>query len=176
LSALFGDNFVKEAHKHSKLFNSWEDITAKNGIAAASAHSRIKNLEKGILLIEMDHPGWKQILQTKQSKLLNDFRYRFPDMNICGIALMLGKSDKNGQFTEDSEQSKEINNQSDISNQSSVSANHHPFGSQFDVSSVPPDNSLTETSVAADIEAIKDDELKQKLLSLGQAIAEREKV
>jgi predicted nucleic acid-binding Zn ribbon protein len=94
LSALFDEGFVKKAKGYSKLFDSWEDITAKNGIAAAAAHSKIKELDRGILLIEMDHPGWKQILQTKQSKLLNDFRIRFPDMDISGISLMLGKSDK----------------------------------------------------------------------------------
>ncbi|MDR2542675.1 MAG: DUF721 domain-containing protein [Treponema sp.] len=89
LAALFDKQFVEKAHGYSKLFESWTDITAKNGIAAVAAHSRIKKLERGILLVEMDHPGWKQILQTKQSKLLNDFRYRFPTMNITGLSLML---------------------------------------------------------------------------------------
>jgi predicted nucleic acid-binding Zn ribbon protein len=93
LATLFDRQFVEKAHGYSNLFKSWADITAKNGIAAAAAHSRIKELDRGILLVEMDHPGWKQILQTKQSKLLNDFRYRFPEMNITGISLMLGKPD-----------------------------------------------------------------------------------
>ncbi|MCL2800303.1 MAG: DUF721 domain-containing protein [Treponema sp.] len=89
LSALFDEQFIDKAQGYSKLFNSWADITAKNGIASASAHSRIKDLDRGILLIEMDHPGWKQIIQTKQSKLLNDFRMRFPDMEISGLSLVL---------------------------------------------------------------------------------------
>jgi hypothetical protein len=93
LSALFDERFMKKARGYSKLFDSWEDITAKNGIAAAAAHSRIKDLDRGILLVEMDHPGWKQILQTKQSKLLNDFRHRFPDLGISGISLILGRSE-----------------------------------------------------------------------------------
>jgi len=90
LSALFDEGFVKKARGYSKFFDSWEDITAKNGIAAAAAHSRIKELDRGIVQIEMDHPGWKQLLQTKQTKLLNDFRIRFPEMDITGIALILG--------------------------------------------------------------------------------------
>jgi hypothetical protein len=93
LSALFDEGFVKKAHEYSKLFASWADITAKNGITAAADHSSIKDLDDGILLIEMDHPGWKQILQTKQGKLLNDFRRRFPELNISGISLMLGRSE-----------------------------------------------------------------------------------
>jgi len=92
LSALFDERFLLKAQGYSKFFNSWTDITAKNGIAAAAEHSRIKDLDKGIVLIEMDHPGWKQIIQTKQSKLLNDLRYRFPDLDISGISLILSKS------------------------------------------------------------------------------------
>ena len=91
LSTLFDENFLKKAQGFSGLFDCWTDITAKNKIAAAADHSRIKELDNGILLIEADHPGWKQILQTKQSKLLHDFRYRFPDLNICGISLILGR-------------------------------------------------------------------------------------
>jgi predicted nucleic acid-binding Zn ribbon protein len=93
LSALFDERMMKKAQGYSRLFDSWTDITQKNGIAAAADHSRIKELDKGILLIETDHPGWKQIIQTKQSKLLNDFRRRFPDMNISGISLMLGRGE-----------------------------------------------------------------------------------
>ena len=93
LSAILGESFEKKAQGYSKFFDSWKDITAKNGIANAAAHSRIKELEKGIVIIEMDHPGWKQILQTKQSKLLNDFRIRFPELDIVGISLILGSND-----------------------------------------------------------------------------------
>jgi len=93
LSVLFDEQFVKKAQGFSTLFDSWVDITAKNGIASASAHSRIRDLDRGILLVEMDHPGWKQILQTKQSKLLSDFRYRFPELEISGISLVLGKAE-----------------------------------------------------------------------------------
>jgi hypothetical protein len=91
LSALFDQGFVKKAQGYSKLFDSWTDITEKNGIATAADYSRVKELDRGILLVEIDHPGWKQILQTKQSKLLYDFRYRFPDLDISGISFMLSR-------------------------------------------------------------------------------------
>ncbi|MDR2964511.1 MAG: DUF721 domain-containing protein [Treponema sp.] len=93
LSMLFDKQFIEKAQGYSKLFDSWIDITEKNGIAHAAAHSRIKDLEKGIIIIELDHPGWKQILQIKQSKFLNDFRIRFPELDITGISLTLSKRD-----------------------------------------------------------------------------------
>ena len=149
LSALFDEQFVEKAHGYSNLFNSWADITAKNGIAAAAAHSRIKELEKGIVLIEMDHPGWKQILQTKQSKLLNDFRYRFPNLNITGLSLML---------------SKPVCNKTD---------NNKPLNEDMPK---PISHNSSDKSVAADLESIKNDELREKLIRLGQIVAAREKV
>ena len=144
---------MKKAQGCSKLFDSWTDITAKNGIAAAADHSRIKDLDKGILLVEMDHPGWKQILQTKQSKLLNDFRCRFPELEISGIALILGQGktqDKN-QNDEKTQTAKEI---------------------EAPVLKEEPE--VTGFAVKG-IDAINDEELKETLKKLGQTISDREK-
>jgi hypothetical protein len=95
LSAIFDERLMKKAEEYSELFESWQDITIKNGIAAAADHSRIKDLDRGILLVEIDHPGWKQIIQTKQGKILNDIRSRFSDMDISGISLILGHGNSN---------------------------------------------------------------------------------
>jgi len=154
LSNLFDERFITKARGYSKLFNSWNDITAKNGIAAAADHSRIKDLDRGILLVEMDHPGWKQILQTKQSKLLNDFRIRFPELNISGISLMLGRGEN---LTEEK-----------------------PNVSGEDYNQTEPDKDsdipvITETrNEETGIDSIKDDEFKEMLIKLGQKINENE--
>ena len=92
-SAIFNEGQMKEAGEYSAFFSCWNDLVEKNGIAAAAAHSRIKTLEKGLVWIEVDHPGWKQILQTKKSKLLSDFHYRFPKMAISGISIVLCRPD-----------------------------------------------------------------------------------
>jgi len=154
LSTLFDAQFMKKAQSYSKFFDSWNEITAKNGIAAAADHSHIKDLDNGILLIEMDHPGWKQILQTKQSKLLNDFRARFPEMDISGISLILGKSepDNDSQKTE-----QKIAPQSEAKEPETAGT------------------SLDTQSTATGLDAIKDEEFKEVLRSLGQSIENGEK-
>jgi len=154
LSALFDEGFVKKAQRYSKLFDSWQDITAKNGITAAADHSRIKDLDRGILLVEMDHPGWKQILQTKQTKLLNDFRIRFPEMDISGISLMLGS----GEFRPEEET--EIETDERQTEQNRV----------IEEPPVPADG-----PVAQGYDAIEDETFKEALEKLGQTVAEREK-
>jgi hypothetical protein len=89
LTAIFDDGVMNKVRGYSAFFSCWKDLTEKNGIAAASDHSWIKSLDRGLVWIEVDHPGWKQILQTKESKLLSDFRYRFPEMDISGISIVL---------------------------------------------------------------------------------------
>ncbi len=155
LSALFDEQFMKKAQSYSKFFDSWKDITAKNGIAAAADHSRIKDLDRGILQIEMDHPGWKQILQTKQSKLLNDFRIRFPEMEISGISLILGKSEPDTELQDPTP---------------SVTAEAEPV----EATKEPPQEAISQTAVTG-LDAIKDEEFKESLKKLGQSIAVGEK-
>jgi hypothetical protein len=89
LSTILDEDTLTKAREYSAFFSCWKDLTEKNGIAAAVDHSWIKNLERGLVWIEVDHPGWKQMLQTKESKLLSDFRRRFPEMDISGISIML---------------------------------------------------------------------------------------
>jgi hypothetical protein len=42
-------------------------------------------------LVEADHPGWIQILQTRQKDLLDTLRRRFPDQHITGISFRLSR-------------------------------------------------------------------------------------
>jgi hypothetical protein len=163
LSALFDEGFVKKAHEYSKLFNSWADITAKNGIASAADHSRIKELDRGILLVEMDHPGWKQILQTKQGKLLNDFRRRFPELDISGISLMLGKSEPQ---IADSDGMAET----ETSSPQPVAEPASPENRTINIE----ESSNLEPEVRG-YDAIKDEAFRETLVKLGQTISDREK-
>jgi len=164
LSALFDEGFVKKAQGYSKFFDSWTDITAKNGIASAAAHSRIKDLDRGIVLIEMDHPGWKQILQTKQTKLLNDFRIRFPEMDISGISLMLGRGES----------------QSDSQTVEEETKTETTDGQTAQVAAVEDQLKQEQPSAQGEsaprgYDAIRDEEFKEKLKKLGQTVAEHEK-
>ena len=101
----FGKEFVESARSSAQLFTSWESIVTeiwpkgadhrKGDIPAAAVHSKIRELEKGILFIEADHPGWIQILQTKQAGLLQTVQRRHPELDIRGIAFILSRGSAN---------------------------------------------------------------------------------
>jgi len=104
-SEKFGSRFMETARSTAGLFSSWERVLAevwpktKEGradpgrgeISAAAVHSRIRELERGMLLVEADHPGWIQILQTKQEELLAVVRRRYPELDIRAITFRLSR-------------------------------------------------------------------------------------
>jgi hypothetical protein len=78
---------METARNYSELVSSWKSIAGDK----IAAHSRIRDLKRSVLLVEADHPGWIQILQTKQGDLLAAVRRRFPDLSIAGISFRLSR-------------------------------------------------------------------------------------
>jgi hypothetical protein len=87
LAAFFDQQTIGAAQGYSDLFLSWESIAGEK----LAAHSKIKELEHSVLLVEADHPGWIQILQTREKDLLDALRRRFPDQHITGISFRLSR-------------------------------------------------------------------------------------
>jgi len=92
LSAIIDEDMLGKAREYSKLFSAWEQLTKKHGIAAAASHSKLSDIKRDVLLVEADHPGWIQILQTKEHLLLEDLQAAFPGLGINGIAFRLSKT------------------------------------------------------------------------------------
>ena len=98
----FGPEFLNNARSSAGLLSSWKGIVAEvwsqtagseeqSDIPAAAVHSRITELDRGVLLVEVDHPGWIQILQTKQDGLLSVVRRKYPELDIRVIAFRLSR-------------------------------------------------------------------------------------
>ncbi len=108
----FNSQLPEDGMMYSRLFSCWKTIAGEQ----LAAHSRIKELEKNILIVEADHPGWIQILQTKQKILLENVRKSFPELTISGICFKLStepfidlESIKNVSTTEESQPDNEQN-------------------------------------------------------------------
>ena len=117
----FGPGFMENARSTAGLFSSWARVVAEVwppeadeekaepaaeaasrgsppepaagcDLPAAAQHSRICELERGVLLVEADHPGWIQILQTRQTELLSVVRRRHPEQDVRRIAFRLSRT------------------------------------------------------------------------------------
>jgi hypothetical protein len=150
-STLFDEAMMAKADGYSSLISCWKDLMEKNGIAAAASHSWIKSMDRGLVWVEVDHPGWKQILQTKESKLLSDFRRRFPELDISGISIMLSRPGSQPEISRDRVQTG-VQEKSPPQPPAAPIADGEDFG----------------------YNAIQDDALKAVLMRLEQHIAARE--
>jgi hypothetical protein len=95
LSTIFSEHInpvsLERGRISANLLSSWAIIAEETEIPAVSDHSRIRDVDHGIVVIEAEHPGWVQILQTKQDILLKSFQRKFPKLNIHGLSFYLSR-------------------------------------------------------------------------------------
>ena len=90
----FGKSF--EEFNRKSIFSSWEKIIEEawpqdGEDHPATAHSKIRELDKWVLLIEADHPGWVQTLGTKKAEILLSAQRQFPELEIKSINIRLSR-------------------------------------------------------------------------------------
>jgi predicted nucleic acid-binding Zn ribbon protein len=74
------------ANPYQPLFLEWEKIAGES----LATHARLIDVQKGVLLVEVDHPGWLQILQMRKAPLLEAARSAAPLADIVGLRARLG--------------------------------------------------------------------------------------
>lgn len=87
LRAFFDEEQLRKGGQYADFFSSWKSIVGPR----EASHSRVAEIEKGILVIEAEHPGWIQLLQLRQGQILAAAQARFPQLELRGIAFKLQK-------------------------------------------------------------------------------------
>jgi predicted nucleic acid-binding Zn ribbon protein len=71
---------------YDPLFREWQTIAGEG----LGRHARLVDVQKGILLVEVDHPGWLQMLRLRQAGLLEAARRMAPQAMVQGIKARVG--------------------------------------------------------------------------------------
>jgi predicted nucleic acid-binding Zn ribbon protein len=71
---------------YDPVFAGWAKIAGD----ALSSHARLIDIQNGILLIEVDHPGWLQLAQLRKDSLLAEARRAAPLAGIEGMRFRVG--------------------------------------------------------------------------------------
>lgn len=87
LKGLLSNYNIELGKTYSSFFQSWSAIAG----ADAAAHSRIQDIEGSMLLVEVDHPGWIQIIQMNRASILKKTKSMYPDLNIKEMKIFLKK-------------------------------------------------------------------------------------
>jgi hypothetical protein len=85
LSSFFDEDKLRRGERYSDFFSSWPALVGTR----LAAHSRVTDVDKGLLIVEAEHPGWIQLLQMRQSGILENVARRFPELGLRGIVFRL---------------------------------------------------------------------------------------
>ena len=85
LSAFLSGSKLTEAGHINEFFCAWKSVAGDN----LAAHSKIRELDKGLVIVETDHPGWIQLLKIDEKRILSRLQKRFPSLNIKGLRIIL---------------------------------------------------------------------------------------
>jgi len=100
LEDLIGDK-ARDAGKFHNLFQSWEELVRSyplrriqgriqnRNFPKMAAHSKIKDLKGGTLIIDVDHSGWMQVFEFERKPFREYLQKRFPQVEIHTIRLRL---------------------------------------------------------------------------------------
>ncbi len=83
--SIFSDDQNKDAQVYSKLFKKWESIVGKK----LAGYSRIKDLDRNSLIVEVEHPAIMQLLQIQYRQTLNRLKFKYPELKITDIRIIV---------------------------------------------------------------------------------------
>ena len=66
LKAILAEGVLRSGHKYISLFGGWEDVVGE----PLCDHTRAIDVQRGSLVVEVDHPGWFQMLQFREKQIL----------------------------------------------------------------------------------------------------------
>ncbi len=98
MGVYMGNEFRKASEIVSKFFDGLktDDFNRVNSFLSGwntivgdkiAAHSRVIDVDKGMLIIEVDHPGWSQQILFLKRKILFGLGSQFPDFKITNLTI-----------------------------------------------------------------------------------------
>ncbi|MCF7946251.1 MAG: DUF721 domain-containing protein [Spirochaetia bacterium] len=86
IDEIFKDLKYDEHEGYISVFRKWDSIVGYD----IAAHAKLKEIENHTLLVEVDHPGWSQMVSMKKKVILKRVQREFPELDIHAIRVLLG--------------------------------------------------------------------------------------
>ena len=72
---------------YTPLFTGWKEVAGP----ALADHSRLADVDDGVLVVDVDHPGWMQMLALRRQAVLEAARRAAPKAHITGLRGRIGR-------------------------------------------------------------------------------------
>jgi hypothetical protein len=76
---------ITGGEEYVAFFKSWHGIVGTD----LAAHTRVTDIRNGALKVEVDHPGWMQMLQMRKDKIERQVAKRYPQLEVTNIHMRL---------------------------------------------------------------------------------------
>lgn len=83
INSLFEGFNEKTMQESISFIRSWKEIVGEK----ISAHSKVIDLVKGSIVIEVDHPGWSQHILFQKKRIISSLSKSFPELDIRNIMI-----------------------------------------------------------------------------------------
>lgn len=90
LNTFFNDVQTKQGKAYNSFYDSWKKIAGEK----IGLNSKIKDVEDGFLIVEIDHPGWKQLISLKEKQIIRKISKDYPELNIKRIKFYFKNNNK----------------------------------------------------------------------------------
>jgi hypothetical protein len=94
LKNIFNNIFEHSEHKEGEEYHTFFDNWEKTMGSKLSQHSKPVEVKDHFLLIEVDHPGWLQIIQINERSIVKKIRAMHPQLSINYIKIKLVADNK----------------------------------------------------------------------------------
>ena len=95
ITSVFSNLDKKTLEESGKLIDTWKRVVSKVRSSGRDygeqlcAHTNPVQFEKGVLLVEADHPGWIQILQLYSKFILTGLQRAVPELGVTTLSFKL---------------------------------------------------------------------------------------
>ncbi len=83
VSALFDGMMNKEMNQSMSFIRGWKSVVGDK----LAAHSKIIDLDRGSIIVEVDHPGWSQQILLQKKRIVSSLSRSFPELQIQNIQI-----------------------------------------------------------------------------------------
>jgi hypothetical protein len=88
LARVLDEKNRKLGQTYSSIFGTWSQIVGES----LAEHSRIYEIANRNLFIEVDHPGWMQLLFMKKPQILRAVKRKYPAIDVKDIRVKVNLS------------------------------------------------------------------------------------
>ncbi len=90
VSALFSGIDPSAMAKATSFSRGWKESVGER----IASHSRVVDVDKGSIIVEVDHPGWSQEIQFRKDHIIRILSSSFPEFGIKNLVLRVSSECK----------------------------------------------------------------------------------